>query len=225
MKIESARQALLEVRSGMRLGLGTGSTASEFVKLLGAALASGALEDIRCTTTSNATEELARSLSIPTFPVAEVAPLDLAIDGADEIDDSLRLIKGRGGALLREKIVEQQAARFIVIADETKVVAKLGEGTLPVEVTAFALELLTRRFAAMGLVPELRLHDGAPRITDEGNRILDVRVPLARDIAAVVAEIEQHAGVVETGFFPREATEAIIAGAGGIRRMTRPTRD
>jgi len=224
MKIESARHALAEVRSGMRLGLGTGSTASEFVKLLGAALASGALEGIRCTTTSLATEELAKSLSIPTFPVAEISPLDLAIDGADEIDGSLRLIKGRGGALLREKIVEQQARRFIVIADDTKVVEKLGEGTLPVEVTAFAVELLTRRFSEMGLEPALRMRDGAPQITDEGNRIVDVRVPQSRDIADVVASIREHAGVVETGFFPHEATEAIIAGATGIRRFSRPGR-
>ena len=224
MKIESARHALAEVRSGMRLGLGTGSTASEFVKLLGAALASGALEGIRCTTTSVATEELAKSLSIPTFPVAEISPLDLAIDGADEVDGSLRLIKGRGGALLREKIVEQQARRFIVIADDTKVVEKLGEGTLPVEVTAFAVELLTRRFSEMGLEPELRMRDGAPQVTDEGNRIVDVRVPPSRDIADVVASIREHAGVVETGFFPHEATEAIIAGATGIRRFSRPGR-
>ena len=224
MKIESARHALAEVRSGMRLGLGTGSTATEFVKLLGAALASGALEDIRCTTTSTATEELARSLSIPTFPVAEISPLDLAIDGADEIDDSLRLIKGRGGALLREKIVEQQARRFIVIADDTKVVTKLGEGTLPVEVTPFALDLLMRRFEEMGLAPELRMRNGAPQVTDEGNRIVDVRVPPSRDIADVVAAIRNHAGVVETGFFPHEATEAIIAGATGIRRFSRPGR-
>jgi ribose 5-phosphate isomerase A len=221
MKVEAARQALAEVRSGMRLGLGTGSTASEFVKLLGAALASGALEDIRCTTTSNATEELARSLSVPTFAVEEIAPLDLAIDGADEIDAQLRLIKGRGGALLREKIVEQQAKRFIVIADETKVVRKLGEGTLPVEVTPFALTLLTRKFGEMGLAPELRMRDGEPRVTDEGNRILDIYVPDGEDIASVVARVREHAGVVETGFFPNEATEAIIAGAGGIRRLTR----
>ncbi len=221
LKVESARHALAEVRSGMRLGLGTGSTATEFVKLLGAALASGELTDIRCTTTSNATETLAISLSIPTFPVAEIAPLDLAIDGTDEIDASLRLIKGRGGALLREKIVEQQARRFIVIADETKVVAKLGEGTLPVEVTEFAVTLLTRRFEEMGLAPQLRLRDGTPQVTDEGNRIIDVRVPASQDISDVVAAMREHAGVVETGFFPHEATDAIIAGASGIRLMRR----
>ncbi|HKO00637.1 MAG TPA: ribose-5-phosphate isomerase RpiA [Thermoanaerobaculia bacterium] len=221
LKIEAARVALAEVKSGMTLGLGTGTTSVEFVKLLGAALRDRTLHDIRCTTTSESTEELARSRDIPLFALAEISPLDLAVDGADEIDVHLRLIKGRGGALLREKIVEQQARRFIVIADETKIVAKLGVGTLPVEVTPFARAVLEKRFAAMDLQPVIRMRDGAERVTDEGNRILDVRVPPSQEIADVVARICECAGVVETGFFPREATEAIIAGADGIRRMKR----
>jgi len=221
MKVAAAREALKDVRSGMRVGLGTGSTATEFVKLLGEALKTGTLTNIRCTSTSEQTESLARSLFIPMFGLAEVAPLDIAIDGADEIDSQLRLIKGRGGALLREKIVEQQAARFIVIADESKIVTRLGVGPLPVEVTPFALEVLQAKFEKLGLAPSLRMRDGKVRITDEGNRILDVRVPESKDIAAVVQEIRQHAGVVETGFFPHEASEAIIAGANGIRRMKR----
>ncbi len=220
-KIEAARAALAEVRSGLSLGLGTGSTAAEFVKLLGEALRNGTLRDIRCTCTSENTERQAHEEKVPTFPLAEIAPLDLAVDGADEIDASLRLIKGRGGALLREKIVEQQAARFIVIADDTKLVPRLGIGVLPVEITPFAREVLERRFSEMGLAPALRLSDGAPRVTDEGHLILDVRVPENIDIADLVARIRENAGVVETGFFPREATEAIIATAQGIRRMTR----
>jgi len=221
LKIAAAREALTEIRSGMRLGLGTGSTARELVRLLGEALASGALRDIRCTTTSEATETQARELAIPTFALADVAPLDLAIDGADEVDAQLRLIKGRGGALLREKIVEQAAARFVVIVDESKLVERLGAGPLPVEVTPFALDVLTRRFESMGLAPALRMHEGAPRVTDEGNRILDVRVPASRDIADVVDDIRSHAGVIETGFFPREASEVIVAAASGVRRVTR----
>jgi ribose 5-phosphate isomerase A len=220
-KIEAARAALAEVRCNMRLGLGTGSTATEFVKLLGQALRDGTLTGIRCTTTSEKTEEQARGENIPLFALAEVSPLDLAIDGADEIDSSLRLIKGRGGALLREKIVEQQAKRFIVIADESKIVSRLGTGTLPIEVTPFALDVLMKRFGEMGLSPALRMYEGAPRITDESHRIVDVLVPPNIDIADVVAQIRAMAGVVETGFFPTEATEAIIAGAGGIRRMRR----
>ena len=223
LKIEAARAALAEVRSGMTLGLGTGTTAFEFVRLLGEALRTGALSDIRCTCTSEKTEKQAREENIPTFALAAVSPLDLAVDGADEIDAQLRLIKGRGGALLREKIVEQQARRFIVIADESKIVARLGTGTLPVEVTPFALDVLHKRFESLGLQPALRMLDGAVRITDEGHRILDVHVPEGVDIAETVARIRDHAGVVETGFFPVEATEAIIAGSDGLRRMQRPS--
>lgn len=221
MKVAAAREALSEVRSGMRLGLGTGSTASELVRLLGESLKNRELRDLRCTSTSEQTAELARSVGIEILPLGKVAPLDLAIDGADEIDSRLRLIKGRGGALLREKIVEQQANRFIVIADESKVVAKLGVGTLPVEVTPFAREVLERRFNEMGLAPVLRLRDGRPRMTDEQHLILDVSVPHHQDIADVVARIRELSGVVETGFFPTEATEAIIAGPNGVRRMRR----
>ena len=221
MKVAAARAALDEVRSGMSLGLGTGSTAEEFVRLLGDAVASGKLRDLRCTCTSNKTEAQARSLGIAISDLAKIAPLDLAVDGADEIDSKIRLIKGRGGALLREKIVEQSARRFIVIADDSKLVGRLGVGVLPVEVTPFALEVLQARFAKMGLQPVLRMQNGSPRVTDEGHRILDVRVPGHVDIADVVAQIRENAGVVETGFFPREATEAIIATASGTRRMKR----
>jgi ribose 5-phosphate isomerase A len=221
MKIAAARAALGEVKSGMALGLGTGSTAEQFVKLLGEALASGALRNLRCTSTSQKTEDQARSLNIGIEPLANIAPLDLVVDGADEIDGILRLIKGRGGALLREKIVEQSSKRFIVIADESKLVERLGVGPLPVEVTPFALEVLQKRFEEMSLQPQLRMRDGAPRVTDEGHRILDVRIPPYDDIGNIVAQIREHAGVVETGYFPREATEAIIATASGIRRMQR----
>ncbi|HKS23873.1 MAG TPA: ribose-5-phosphate isomerase RpiA [Thermoanaerobaculia bacterium] len=215
MKIEAARAALAEVRDGMRLGLGTGSTAAEFVRLL----AASGLRDVHCTCTSAQTEQLANSLGITTFKLAELAPLDLAVDGADALDEKLRLIKGGGGALLREKIVEQAAARFIVIADETKVVTTFAGQKLPVEVTPFAKDVLEQRFAELG--PVLRIRDGAPRVTDEGHLILDVRVPDDRDIADVVAWIKDNAGVVDTGFFPKEATEAIIATAQGLKRMIR----
>src|SRR5260370_35242383 len=152
-KIAAAREALTAVKSGVRLVRGTGSTGDEFVKLLGDAIARGVLTGIRCTCTSNKTEELARSLGVAIFGLAELAPLDLAVDGADEIDDQLRLIKGRGGALLREKIVEQQARRFLVIADESKLVQRLAVGPLPAEVKRFARQGLVRRFAAAVFSP------------------------------------------------------------------------
>src|SRR5580765_5358189 len=175
MKVAAARAVLADVRSGMALGLGTGSTAAEFVRLLGEEVASKRLTGLRCTCTSNKTEAQAKSVGIETGNLADIAPLDLAVDGADEIDPKLRLIKGRGGALLREKIVEQAAKRFIVIADHSKLVDRLGVGVLPVEVTPFALDVLTARFTAMGLKPALRMQDGSPRVTDEGHRILDIR--------------------------------------------------
>lgn len=221
MKVVAARGALAEIRSGMSIGLGTGSTAKQFVALLGEALKSGAVHDVRCTSTSETTAAQARELGIPIFDLSAIAPLDVAVDGTDEIDAQLRLIKGRGGALLREKIVEQSAVRFVVIADETKLVERLGTGVLPVEVTPFALDVLQKRFEAMGLEPALRMADGKPRVTDEGHRILDVRVPHDEDIADVVTRIRDCAGVVETGFFPHEASEAIIATRAGIKRMTR----
>lgn len=221
LKVAAAAAALAEVRSGMTLGLGTGSTAEELVRLLGDSLKEGSLRDLRCVCTSARTEELARSVGIPVEPLADLAPLDLAIDGADEIDPQLRLIKGRGGALLREKIVEQAARRFIVIADDSKLVSRLGRGSLPVEVIPLAMEVLRRRLDAQGLRPELRRSGGNPFMTDEGNRILDVAVPGDQDIADLVGGLRTMAGVVETGFFPDEASDAIIASARGIERLRR----
>jgi len=221
LKIEAARQALANVRSGMVLGLGTGSTAKEFVRLLGEKLAKEELSDISAVCTSIVTQTQAESLGIPILATEDKPSIDLAVDGADEIDPGLRLIKGLGGALLREKIVEQASKRFIVIADETKLVEKLGRGLLPVEVVRFACSWIEERLASAGLEPALRTRDGSPFLTDEGNWILDIRIPVDRDIADVVAEVTSHAGVVETGFFAHEATEALVATKDGVRRMTR----
>jgi len=223
LKIEAARQALANVRSGMILGLGTGSTAKEFVRLLGEKLAAGELERISAVCTSIVTQTQAESMGIPILRPDSRPAIDLAVDGADEIDPDLRLIKGLGGALLREKIVEQASARFIVIADESKLVEKLGRGLLPVEVVRFSCAWIEERLAASSLHPTLREKNGTPFLTDEGNWILDIRVPADRDIADVVGEVTAHAGVVETGFFPREATEALVATKNGVRHMVRPT--
>jgi len=222
LKIEAARRALANVRSGMILGLGTGSTAKEFVRLLGEKLAAGELSDISALCTSVVTQNQAEALGIPILKPETRPSIDLAVDGADEIDPGLRLIKGLGGALLREKIVEQASRRFIVIADESKLVEKLGRGLLPVEVVRFASAWIEERLNASGLQPAVRERDGKPFLTDEGNFILDIRVPADRDIADVVAEVTSHAGVVETGFFPREATEALVATKEGVRHIVRP---
>jgi ribose 5-phosphate isomerase A len=222
LKTEAARAALGDLRSGMVLGLGTGSTAEQFVRLLAEEVRAGRLRGLWCAATSARTDELARTLGLTMLPLESIAPLDVAVDGADEIDPRLRLIKGRGGALLREKIVEQAARRFVVIADGSKCVDRLGLGPLPVEVTPFGQHLLMGRFEAMGLQPVLRTRDGQPFVTDEMHRIVDVRVPPDRDIADLVDEIRRLAGVVETGFFGHEATEAFIASERGIERRVRP---
>lgn len=221
LKIEAARAALEAVRDNMIVGLGSGSTAEEFVKLLGQSLAQKERRKVSGICTSIRTEELARGLGIPIIPLHQFRSVDVAVDGADEIDPQLRLIKGRGGALLREKIIEQAAAQFIVIADHTKEVERLGAGPLPVVIVPFAQPLLERRFSALSLTPALRMRDGRPFVTDDGQYILDIQIPPGLDIADVVERLCSFAGVVETGFFPDEASEAIIAAPGGIRRRRR----
>jgi ribose 5-phosphate isomerase A len=207
------------VGSGMLVGLGTGSTAKFVVERLGARVRD---EGLRFTgvPTSEATAAQARGFGIP---LAEPdAALDLALDGADEIEQgTLRLIKGLGGALLREKIVAQLARRFVIVADESKLVTVLGErAPLPVEVSAYGLAATTRRVAELGGAPVLRrAADGAAFRTDGGNAILDcpgfapIRDPftLQRDLRAI-------AGVFETGLFVAMASEALVAGADGLVR-------
>jgi ribose 5-phosphate isomerase A len=222
LKVEAARRAMEEVRSGMVLGLGTGSTSEEFVRLLGGKIAGGELTGIRAVCTSSRTDSLARSLGIEVIELAAAGRLDLAIDGADEVDSALRLIKGRGAALLREKIVEQAARRFIVIVDESKLVERLGAGPLPVEVTPFAAPILLSRFEEMGLRPAARRTGESWLVTDEGNHIIDVSVPADRDIAETVDRLRAFAGVIETGYFPDEASEVIVASSAGVRVLTRP---
>lgn len=220
-KNDAAREALTLVESGMLLGLGTGSTAEEFVRLLATAISSGALKEIRAVCTSERTDTLARSLGVACEQFVAQRP-DLAIDGTDEIDKELRLIKGRGGALLREKIIEQASRRFVVIADDSKVVDRLGVGAFPIEVVRFATQRIADEFEALSWSPRLRLTAGGePFITDESHHIIDVSVPSGLDLTELVARAHSFAGVVETGFFPTEATEAIIAGPNGIRRMQR----
>lgn len=222
LKIEAARAALQFVQSNMVLGLGTGSTAEEFVKLLGQELKSGKLRHLHGVCTSRRTEDLARQNGIPIIDIEDLSRVDVAIDGADEIDPKLRLIKGRGGALLREKIVEQAAARFVVISDHTKEVERLGVGRLPVVVIPFGRPLLEKRFGALLLEPQLRItDDGQTVITDDGFEILDVKIPSGLEIGEVVEGIRRFAGVVETGYFEDEATDAIIASPEGIRHRKR----
>jgi ribose 5-phosphate isomerase A len=212
------------VRSGMRLGLGTGSTAAAMLDALGERIASGALTDIAGVPTSQATADRCGELGIPLRTLDDVAELDLVIDGADEIDPQLDLIKGLGGAHLREKVVAAASREMVVVADETKLVRSLGErAPLPVEVIPFALPVAQRLLRRMGWEPELRVDGGGPFVTDEGNRIVHCRREEWTDPAALARDISEVPGVVAHGFFLGYTSAAVIATRDGVRLLERPT--
>jgi ribose 5-phosphate isomerase A len=224
MKIKAAAAALDYVEDGMRLGIGTGSTAEEFVRLLAEKVASGFR--IQGVPTSERTARLCLELGVPLKSLEELPELDLTIDGADEVDARLRLIKGGGGALLREKIVACASARMIVIADETKVVETLGAFKLPIEVNSFglgatriAVEKLAARHGLSGEIVVRASGDG-PFMTDGGHLILDASFGRIPDADALARELNAIPGVVEHGLFIGIASLAIIAGPAGARVMT-----
>jgi ribose 5-phosphate isomerase A len=211
---EAAAEA--ELRNGMRVGLGTGSTAKHFVDLVGARMKAG--ETFLCVPTSEATRAQAMSLGIPLTTLDEVDTLDLTVDGADELHDTLALIKGGGAALLREKMVASASTRMIVIADASKHVRVLGAFPLPVEIVQFCPGATTRAvrkaFADCGIEasPRLRLlPSGAPLITDNGNFILDCASSGIPDPAALAARLSVIPGVVEHGLFIGLCAAAYIA--------------
>ena len=219
-KRAAAAAALELVKPGMRLGLGTGSTARRFVELLGARIAQGL--DVICVPTSEETRAQAEDLKIPLATIEEQPELDLTVDGADEFDSRLRLIKGGGGALLREKIVASASARMIVIADSSKFVATLGRFPLPVEVTPFGLEATRRAIlreaeatGARGAVP-LRKRAGEIFISDNGNYIVDCHFAALPDPDALAQRLSAIPGVVEHGLFIGIARAVISAGPKGV---------
>ena len=226
LKREAARQALALVEPGMRLGLGTGSTARHFVDLLGARVRGGL--KIVGVPTSEATRAQAESLAIPLTTLDETPELDLTVDGADELDRSLRLIKGGGAAHLREKIVACASARMIVIADETKLVDTLGRYPLPLEVVRFGAVATRRRIeaavAAAGCSGEIvtRTRDGAPVLTDGGNLVLDARLGRIPDPEGLADRLDRVPGLVEHGLFLGIAECAFVATAAGVVVITRP---
>jgi ribose 5-phosphate isomerase A len=214
----AAQRALEFVEDGMSLGLGSGTTSAIFIKELGERVKQGLR--VRGIATSAASQQLAESLSIPITNFNDCPELDLAIDGADEIGPGLALIKGGGGALLREKIVESAARRFIVVADSTKLVTTLGRFPLPVEVIQMALPIVAPKLEALGFNPKLRHHpDGSLYITDEGNVILDCAEGSITDPAKTAADIRAIVGVVEHGLFLNMASLALIAGNDGVREV------
>jgi ribose 5-phosphate isomerase A len=222
-KQQAAEQALQYIQSGMALGLGSGTTANRLLRPLAERLRDGRLRDIVGVPTSERTAAQCRELGIPLTTLDQQPRLDLAIDGADEIDPALNLIKGLGGALLREKIVEASASRLVVIADDSKLVAQLGtQAPLPVEIIFFGLPLATRRLTELGCRPELRRgSDGQPFCTDEGNVILDCHFAGIADAGALNAAINAIPSVVEHGLFIGMASVALVAGPRGVTTMVR----
>jgi ribose 5-phosphate isomerase A len=224
-KREAAERALELVAPGMKLGLGSGSTARQFVELVGKRVASGL--EIRCAATSEATEAQAKALGIPLFSLDELLELDLTVDGADEIDPKLRLIKGGGGALLREKIVASASRRMVVIADSIKLVPRLGAFPLPIEVVPFGLAAtrrhIERAFAQLGLAGPIRVRGGSsPFVTDGGHYILDCSLGAIAEPEELSQILSPIPGVVEHGLFIGLARAAIIAGAEGVEVLGDP---
>lgn len=227
LKKAAALAALELVRPGMRLGLGTGSTAKHFVDGLGAKVAAGL--KVICVATSEVTQAQAESLAIPMSMLDETPELDLTIDGADELDGRLRLIKGGGAALLREKIVAAASKRMIVIADAGKQVETLGRFPLPIEVVPFGLEATRRAVAqavasagASGELVLRRRPDGSVLLTDGGHYILDAHLGRIAQPEALGLALNQVPGVVEHGLFIGLATAAFIAAADGVRVLGDP---
>jgi ribose 5-phosphate isomerase A len=216
LKRAAAAKALEYVTDGMKLGLGTGSTAEIFLELLAARVRGGL--NVIGTATSQRTAEKARALGIPTAALDDLAPLDLTIDGADETDRKLNLIKGGGGALLREKIVAASSARMIVIADKTKLVPRLGRFPLPIEVLEFGQKTTAQRITetlaglGYGRVPvTLRSREGLTFMSDSGNLIYDCELRSISSPPKLAAALSGIPGVVEHGLFIGLATALIIA--------------
>lgn len=217
LKRRAAEAAVAEVEDGMVIGLGSGSTAEIALRVLAARIATGLR--VSGVPTSERTAELARALSVPLTDFATQPCLDLTIDGADEVEPgTLALIKGRGGALLREKIVASASRRMLVVVDASKVVPRLARGTLPVEVTAFGWQATLGRLERDGLRPTLRRRpDGLPFRTDGGNLIADCVPGLIADAVALEQHLHAIAGVVDAGLFLRLATRIYVAEPGRTR--------
>lgn len=225
-KVRSAAYAAVDahVESGMVVGLGTGSTASWAVRRIGELLSSGDLEEVKGIPTSETTAQLALEVGIPLLDLSEASP-EITIDGADEISPELNLIKGRGGALLREKIVASAGSGLIVVADASKLVDSLGRDALPVEVEPFGWESTFDALSSLNCEPHLRpLGDDPeqPFVTDGGHYTLDCRFSSIADPASLEAEIKRIPGALECGLFVGLAKKAFVAHEGGTAVMEAP---
>lgn len=221
-KRQAAQRAVELVENGMKLGLGTGSTARHVLQVIAERRERGELHDIVGVSTSRATEDLARELGIPTGTLEQHPRLDLGIDGADEVGPALDLIKGLGGALLWEKIVASACDRFVVVIDDSKLVETLGsKSPLPVEVVPFGWSTHLEFIRSLGAEPMLRRKDdGQPFVTDGGHYIVDCAfrsgITHAREVEAA---LRSRAGIVETGLFIGMATKVVVSGENGVAVM------
>jgi len=220
-KAAAAEAAVNEVRDGMLIGLGSGSTAAYAVKAVGRRAAQGLRVD--CVATSVATEMLAKSVGLTITPFDDVSRVELTIDGADEVDSSLRAIKGGGGALLREKVVAAASERVIIIVDSSKPVAQLGRFKLPIEVLPFASAWVLRALIEIGGNPTRRVRaDGTPFRTDQGNFILDAAFQVISDPVHLATRLARVPGIVEHGLFLDEIDSVFIGRAEGVEIIHRP---
>jgi len=218
---EAAAQASLRfIQPGQVVGLGSGSTATRFIKLLGEEVRKGLR--IRGIPTSIHSKELAESLGIPLTTLDQCQEIAVTIDGADEVDPQLRLIKGGGGALLREKIVASASRQLVIVADASKQVMKLGKFPLPVEVIRFAQALVEKRIQGLGARAELRtLPDGKPFVTDENNHILDCHFGEIDDPDTLARQLSDMPGIVEHGLFVGMASVVLVARSNEIVELKR----
>jgi ribose 5-phosphate isomerase A len=216
-----AQAALAHVRSGQVVGLGSGQAATAFVRALGREVKAGL--EVRAVPTSEAVAGLAGRLGIPLVSLDEAPVIDVTLDGADEVDPHLDLIKGYGGALVREKVVAAASRRLVILVGREKLVPVLGSrGTLPVEVVPFAAGFCRRRFAALGCAPVLRSTGPAPVLSDNGNLIFDCAVGPIADPAALDATLGRIPGVVGTGLFVGLAQAVLVVEDGRTTTLTRP---
>ena len=225
LKRQAAERAVEFVQPGMVLGLGAGSTAVFAVRRIGALLREGALRDVAGVPCSREVAAEAERAGVPLVALEDRPDIDLTIDGADEVDPELNLIKGGGGALLREKIVAQASGREIIVVDEEKLSPVLGtRWAVPMEVVPFGWRSQARFVEALGGRVALRQGGGAPYRTDQENFILDCAFGPIRDPAGLAARLSGRAGIVEHGLFLGLATDLIVAGAGGVSHRARPAR-
>lgn len=219
-KKAAGEKATEYIKPNMTIGLGTGSTAYYAIMRIGEMVSGGM--PLKAVATSEQSEQLARKQGIPIIPFSEVEKIDLDIDGADEVDEHLRLIKGGGAALLREKIVAAASAEMIVVTDESKMVKHLGRFPLPVEIVPFAWELTFRRLIALDAAPVLRTSNGRTVVTDNGNFILDCHYEKIKDPVALHQQLNDIPGVVENGLFLHYASRVIIGYAdGSVKSLSR----